>query len=293
MAWEFEGLFDAIVPDGDDGLLADYWQSEPTAIRVGKMGYRTKTTKAGDRLEAEVYPIFGRENTAALRKAKKNVTSDRMKAQNEKRSKRRLILLMEENFRADEDLHLTLTYQQTVGIEQCKKDIKQFFRQVRRIRKARNLPELKYIYAIGHDEGHRIHVHVVINGGIDRTELEQIWGKGYANGIVLQEYGNGLQGIANYLHKQNAKEREKSRKQYIQTWVPSRNLKKPKERTSDTKMSKARVNRIARDFRNEAKGVMEKIYPGYALKDCEVYYSDLVDGVYIRCVMRRWEGAQR
>ena len=58
MAWEFEGLFDALVPENDCTLMEAYWQSEPTEIRVGRMGYRTKTTKAGDRLEAEVYPLI-------------------------------------------------------------------------------------------------------------------------------------------------------------------------------------------------------------------------------------------
>ena len=32
---------------------------------------------------------------------------------------------------------------------------------------------------------------------------------------------------------------------------------------------------------------MEKLYPGYQLQECEVRYSDVIDGVYIRCVLRR------
>ena len=289
MAWEFDGLFDALVPESDGGLMAAYWQSEPTAIRVGKMGYRTRTTKAGDRLEAEVYPIFGREKTAQLRQARKNLTPEKMRALNEKRSKRKLILLLEANFRAEEDIHLTLTYEKAVGLKQCKKDLAAFFRKVRRIRQERGLPELKYIYAIGHDQNSRIHAHVILNGGVDRSELERIWGKGYANGMRLQEYGSGLQGIANYLHRQNEQERARGKRQYIRAWNGSRNLKKPKERTSDSRMSCGKVKILARDFRNEAKAVMEKVYPGYTLQDCEVFYSDVVDGVYIRCVMRRWE----
>ena len=290
MAWEFEGLFDALVPENDCTLMEAYWQSEPTEIRVGRMGYRTKTTKAGDRLEAEVYPVFGREKTAGMRKAKRRITPERMQALNAKRSKRKLVLLLEANFRAEEDIHLTLTYEKAVGLKQCKKDLGAFLRRVRKARAERGLSELKYLYAIGHDENHRIHVHIVTNGGIDRTELERIWGWGFANGMRLQEYGNGLQGIANYLHRQNEQERKQSRKHYIRAWNGSRNLVKPKEHTSDSKMTNGKVKRIARDFRNEAKAVMEKIYPGYALRECEVYYSDLVDGVYIRCVMRRWEG---
>lgn len=286
MGWEFEGLFDGLVSDADN-LMADYWKSEPTAIRVGAMGYRTKTIKAGTRLEAEVYPLFGREKTARLRKAKKQITPDRQKALNIRRSQRKLVLLIEANFQAERDVHVTLTYAHEVSLKQCKRDLNCFLRKVRRIREERGLHELKYIYVIGHDEGHRIHAHVIMNGGIDRTELEQIWGRGYANCLILQSYGNGLQGIANYLFKQNDRERELRRKTF-RSWSGSRNLKKPKEHTSDTKMTNAKVKRIARDFRNEAKEVMQKIYPGYSMERCDVFYSDMIDGVYIRCVMRKW-----
>ena len=61
----------------------------------------------------------------------------------------------------------------------------------------------------------------------------------------------------------------------------------PIRRSRDAKMPNARVRRIAYDFENEAKTVMEKLYPGYVLQKCQVGYSDVVSGVYIRCVLRR------
>ena len=128
-----------------------------------------------------------------------------------------------------------------------------------------------------------------MTGGIDRTELEKIWGKGIANTYSLQTYGKGLQGIANYLYKQNEKARDNGDRVNYHMWAGSRNLKKPKEHVSDTKISNRRVKQLARYFRNEAKEIMEKIYPGYALEDGEVRYSDIVDGVYITCVMRKKE----
>ena len=293
MAWEYEGLFDSIRETGAEDLLSEYWRTEPTSIRVGSMGYRTRTIKAGTRLEAEVHPIFGREKTARLRAAKQNITPERQQANNIRRSKRRLILMLEANFRAKEDIHLTLTYADPVGYDRCMKDIGNYFRKIRRIRDRRNLPELKYLYAVGHDEGQRLHVHVIMNGGIGREELEKLWGKGYANSMALQLYGNGLQGIANYLYKQNEKERIRGNRRYLRSWSGSRNLKQPKEHTSDCKMSNRRVRIIAGGFKGEAKEVMEKIYPGYTLQECKVYYSDVVDGVYIRCVMRQWEDVGR
>ena len=289
MAWEYEGLFDALAPGDGDGLLNEYWRSEPTAIRVGSMGYRTRTIKAGARLEAEVYPIFGREKQARCRAARKNITPEKMKALNIRRAKRRLVLLLEANFRAEDDIHMTLTYREQPDYQRCLSDIGNYFRKIRRLRERRGLPEMKYLYAVGHDEGQRLHVHVIMNGGIDRNELERIWGKGYANTMQLQEYGSGLQGIANYLYRQNERERIRGMRRNLKSWSGSRNLVKPKEHTSDSKVSNRRVKIIAADFEGEAKSIMEKIYPGYTFQECKVYYSDVVDGVYIRCVMRQWE----
>ena len=65
--WEFEDLFD-VDPEGNRGLLEGYWRDMPTEIRVGRMGYRTRTIKAGPRLEVEIYPLFGRETTGRILK---------------------------------------------------------------------------------------------------------------------------------------------------------------------------------------------------------------------------------
>ena len=171
MAWEYEGLFDA-VPE-DEGLLAEYWRTEATSTRIGSMGYRTRTIKAGERLEAEVYPIFGRSQEQTARREKLNMTRERQAQLNTKRAKRRLVLLMETNFRTDEDVHVTLTYAGAEpGLERCKKDVRNFLNRVKRQRDRHGLSELKYIYAIGHDADQRIHVHLVMNGGISRDRLE-------------------------------------------------------------------------------------------------------------------------
>ena len=293
MAWEYEGLFDSIrgtdlAEAEDDGMLAAFWRKEDTAIRVGSMGYRTRTTKAGERLEAEVYPVFGKEKIGRLRAEKKNRTPERVQRQNVERAKRRLVLLMEANFSVWEDYALTLTY---AGAQPdyagCKKDVRNFLRKLARARERQGLSELKYIYAIGHDKDQRIHAHVIVNGGISEKEMIRMWGHGTANPYLLQSFGKGLQGMANYLYRQNEREKALGERANMKSWIPSRNLKKPLERVSDTKMSKARIRRIAYDFRNEAKEILEKTYPGYSYEGCTVYYSDVVDGVYIRCVMRK------
>jgi hypothetical protein len=289
MAWEYEGLFDVIPSDGD--LLAGYWKSEATATRIGSMGYRTRTIKAGTRLEAEVYPIFGRGMEQAARREKLNLTRERQAQLNTRRAKRKLVLLMEANFSYDKDVHVTLTYAGSEpSLERCRKDVRNFLLRVKRRREKQGLEELKYIYSIGHDAGQRIHVHMVTNGGISRDELEKMWGKGYANTIRLQKQGGGLQGMANYLYRQNEKARDNGERQGCHMWSGSRNLRQPKEHVSDTKISNRKVKKAALDFGAAGKDILEKTYPGYTLESWQVLFSDVVDGVYIRAVMRK-EGA--
>ena len=288
MAWEFEDLFDVSAErtaDLLDGEWQDgYWRDIPSEIRVGRMGYRTRTIKAGPRLEVEIFPIFGRETAGRARRAKQNLTPEAVQRNNEERSRRKLIQLIDGNF-DERDIHLTLTYLgKPPKYEQAQADVKNFLRAVKRKREKAAMEPLKYIYTIeGNDDGtrERIHVHMVMNGGIDREELEAIRGKGYANADHLQPNENGLEALARYITKQQKNRRK---------WARSRNLKKPKQRTSDTKVSNARVKRLAVDFPNSAKEIMEKLYPEYIHVKTVMRYSDVVDGAYIRCVMRRKPG---
>ena len=189
-------------------------------------------------------------------------------------------------------MSITLSYEGTPpDPERVDKDVRNFIARVKRARRKAGLPDLKYIYAIGGDEmpaagysGKRPHVHMIMNGGIDRDTLEAIWAKGRANCDRLQPRDEGLGGIAVYFTKQK---QDRPEKPGVRKWRGSRNLKQPIRRSRDARMPNSRVKRIARDFRNEAKDVMEKLYPGYQLQDVQVRYSDIVDGVYIRCVLRR------
>jgi hypothetical protein len=181
------------------------------------------------------------------------------------------------------DIHLTLTYREAPKYDRAKKDIRNFLLKVKRLREKRGLEELKYAGTIEeNEEGRkvRIHAHILMNGGIDREELEEIWEKGLTNVFGLQPDERGLEGIARYVTKQQKNQKK---------WFRSRNLKKPERRTSDTKVSTRRVKRISLSFGAEAKEILEKVYPGYRFVQCTVHYSDVVDGVYIRAVMRRLE----
>ena len=285
MAWEFEDLFNNQVAD-DGGFLA-----EPSFIPVGKMGYRRRTTISGQRLDAEVFPVFGRHQRGDLRRAKHQITREAQQRANDERSRLHFIQIVELNF-TEKDVALGLSYAgEAPSPERVDKDIRNFIERVKRRRERDGLPEMKYVHAVGGDEmpsagysGKRPHVHMIMTGGIDRDELEKLWGKGHANADRLQPGDEGLGGIATYFTRQK---QDRAPKKGARKWRGSKNLKQPEPRSRDAKMPNSRVRRIAYDFRAQAKDVMEQLYPGYVLQDCQVRYSDVVDGVYIRCVMRR------
>ena len=284
MGWRYEGLFETeLNPDADD--LSRFWRPQPSEIPIGRMGYRRSVTLAGDRMECEIYPVFGRDEKKRARAANHNQTPEKQKRLNRERAARHLVQLADANF-TDKDIHLTLTYRQETTLPQCRKDVRNFLLRVKRYRKAIGLDDLKYIYTIeGKTERSngfpvsRIHVHMLMNSGISRERLEEMWEMGYANADRLQPTERGLEEIARYIIKE-AKDNGRR-------FSASRNLKQPKFRSSDVKTSKSLVKRIARDIRNEAKIEMERVYPSYSFVDCKVYYSDQIDGVYIRVLMRR------
>ena len=288
MGWEFEDLFNNR-RTADGGFLA-----EPCFIPVGQMGYRRRTTESGPRIDAEIFPVFGVGQKKALRRARSQQTSKAQQIANNERSRIKLIQLVEANFTED-DLAIGLDYAgQEPTTEKVDRDLKTFFEKVRRRRRKYGLPELKYICAIGGDEmpsagysGTRPHAHVIMNGGIDRDELEKMWGHGHANTHRLQPRDEGLGGISVYFTKQM---QDRPPKKGVRKYRTSKNLIHPVPKGRDVKIANSRVRRIAYDFDNQAKAVMEKLYPGYVLQKCSVRYSDIVPGVYIRCVMRKIAG---
>ena len=303
--WEYEALFDVTDLDGLTPLeraarmeSGDRWKEEDTRAGKGKMCYRTRTIKAGPRLEAEIFPIFGKGETETARAAKKNMTPEKIQQHNDERQRRKLVRLLDANFSSG-DLHITLTFAgRAPGWDRAKKDVENFRKRLAREREKRGLPPLKYIYALedgeeGRDK--RIHCHFVTTGDMSREDLERIWrnGKrdcpGFANCDTLQPDKEGLDKLGRYIYNQNpGKPREKGKRKYS----CSKNLKKPKTRTSDTKVTKAKVKRLSDVFSTdptESRRIMEKLYPGYEFVKGTAYRSDIINGVYIRVLMRKRE----
>ena len=155
---------------------------------------------------------------------------------------------------------LTLTYRGTPpDYEQARKDVRNYLRAVKRMREKAGLPEMKYIYVLEEEgadgEKRRVHVHLMMSGGVSREALEEKWGRGYANCDRLQpEEGTGLLELARYFTKQGM---EKHRR----AWSASKNLRQPRTTVSRTHMSNAKVRRLCQEMPGSAAEIMGKLYP--------------------------------
>ena len=206
MAWEYEGLFNNRINEQDS--MTNSLLAEDLDLRVGQMGYKTRTWKAGERLEAELFPVFGRAKMSQVRAEKKNQTKEAQERANHARSIRREILLAEANF-TSRDYFLHLTYKGDVpSFERAEKDVRNFLGRVKYLRKKRGLEDMKYIAVIEDGEGKkRIHAHMLISGGIHRDELERIWNSSTVSGggiikAELLDTENGLEGAIVYMAKE-------------------------------------------------------------------------------------------
>lgn len=310
--WEYSALFDMPGPTALEMAMRepDWWKKEGCDLRVGQMAYRTTTTLAGDTLVAEIYPAWGRKKKTEAKRARHNLTPERIQKYNEQRARFRLELLLDTNFTAD-DLNMTLTYADAPREAEARKDVKNYIARLKRERKKRGLPEMKYVYALEDERDGRkkqLHCHLVMSGGISRKDVEKIWRKGsaargFANCDELQPDKEGLRKLAFYIYDQNrGKEAAKGKHHYS----CSKNLTEPKVRSSMSRVGNAKVRKMARDFNAVAPAIMEKVYPGFefvrglkfqenesgTMSESCVRFSDYTDGVYIRVMMKRTTGGK-
>ena len=251
--------------------------------------YRIKTIRSGEMLESEIYPIWN-TNKSSIRGEKKNASRKAQQNLNEKNTKKKIIRLINTNF-TREDIWATFTYNNENLPKdpiQAKKDMQNYIRRLKRHIKKHNLTDLKYIYVTEYEEDEkkgkkRVHHHIVMNFR-DRDIAEKMWHKGgRTHSRRLQPDDYGLEGLARYIIKD-----PKSSKRY----TTSRNLDKPKITIADSRMTKRKAEKIARD-QNVASYIFEKLYKGYTFKDISVYYSDFVSGAYMYVRMKKMDKSQQ
>lgn len=246
--------------------------------------YRERRYVCGDYLEVDIYPVFRKQGS---RKQKAKPTSAVQEKLNEHNAIEKLIRLLNANFTGDDyEFHLTYTDENLpANVEEAKKDIQNFLRRVKRVRARMGLDELKYICVPeGGFEGTRYHFHVTMNGGLDRSIIEELWGYGYANGKRLQFNENGVEGLARYVTKQFAAHKDEL--PFGKRWTASKNLIVPEPKDRDGKLSAKKVKALA-TYECESREPFEKLYDGYTLSRVEHFYNDVNGGYYLHVKMYR------
>ena len=187
---------------------------------------RRKTIRAG-RLVWDITYTVPRPNASKQeRKRIREVTEEQIQRTNANTAQRKLEMLMATNF-DDPDLVLTVTYRDADlpdSADVTRKHLGKVFSQMRAYRKARDLPELKYIYILeGRHGDHRPHAHIIINAAGGDLELMRslwVWGDDIQLNYIRER---GYDGWAGYLTKERREASLNGKKQF----VGSRNLDRP------------------------------------------------------------------
>lgn len=228
--------------------------------------------------EVDIYPYTDRQTQAvkSKRSKKQKVSEPKQKSLNEKNSRRYVTQLANMNFASDPDaLHVSSTYSDRylpATLEDADREVHNYLRRVQYERKKAGLPPLKYILVTASTcnrqtgEPVRIHHHIIMNGGLSRDEIEDLWRKrkrrgqkqgdkiGYVNADRLQADENGLAALSTYLSKQAGGKKR---------WSSSRNLQRPEYRTWDGKYTRRQVEKWARE--KPPREFWERKYPGWIL----------------------------
>lgn len=248
-------------------------------------------------LEVDIIPRIEQERIRTGRRSKKEkISAPKQKNLNDKNARRYFVQLINSNF-TQGDIHTTITYKKEFlpdTVEAAEKQAANYLRRIAYRRKKEGLPPLKYIlvteYAMGRDKEKpvRIHHHIIMNAGLDRDTVEDIWcrpkqkGKkerdkiGFANTDRLQPNEFGFEALARYLMKNQQKGKKR--------WSSSQNLVKPWSRTNDHKYSRREVEKLIKSpDDNEFWG---KKYPGWTLTECKPDYNEITGwAIYLK--MRR------
>ena len=187
---------------------------------------RRKTIRAGRLVWDITYTVPRPNANTAQRKRIREVTEKQIQRTNANTAQRKLEQLMACNF--DEgDLVLTVTYRDADlpdSADVTRKHLGKVFAQMRAYRKARGLPDLKYIYVLeGRHGDHRPHAHIIINavgGDLELMRSLWIWGDDIQLNYIRER---GYDGWAGYLTKERREASLNGKKQF----VGSRNLARP------------------------------------------------------------------
>ena len=215
------------------------------------------------------------------RSKKEKISEPKQKNLNDKNARRFFIQKVNANF-GKNDYHISCTYKDKFlpeSHEAADKIALNFIRRINYLRKKQGLKPAKFMMVteVNSRKGERIvriHHHIIIEGGMPRDSIEELWRAhrkkgqkqgdafGHINVDRLKPDDDGLAGLATYLMKNpNGKRR----------WRSSQNLINPESRNNDSKYKRRQIEKIAKQpFDPE---FWKKIYPGWHISSEEYGYN--------------------
>jgi len=245
--------------------------------------YREKIYICGNYADVYIYPVYPNIlRPSGRRRSRRAPTRAVQEKLNRRHRAEKLARLMNTNF-TERDLAVTLTYAINPDSDEvATKDIQKWLRRVRYRYKKAGIT-LKYIWTMERSGKGRYHFHVVLSGGVDRDELEMLWGHGYANTKRLQFDEQGLTALSRYMTK-SVKDEDRT---VYRTYNPSKNLIDPEPTYND---SKIRSRKRAAELADEDWNAWRELYPEYEVADLWPFTSDEYGSVYIFARLRRLKG---
>lgn len=241
------------------------------------MFIREKKIDCAEYREVDIIPRTEKAEEAAKGKRGKRRKSKKPKqdALNDKNSKRYLVQMGNGNFQSG-DQHISCTYDADNlpgTVKEAERIVGNYLRRIAYRRRKLEIEPLKYIlvteYKFSKDgeQLKRIHHHIIMNGGMDRDEVEMMWTAqrvnwkkadspnkaeaaayrasvkkmGWVNADRLQTNENGIEGLCKYMIKD-----PQGKKRYSS----SRNLERPEIEREDSKPQEVANKNLWRASRN-------------------------------------------
>ena len=156
--------------------------------------------------------------------------------------------------------------------------------------------DAKYIYVLEYGQEHnRLHIHLVLTGGITRADLEKLWGLGDTKADALRFEKDGLTALAKYLTKGGESDERPTWKR----WSGSRNLEQPTVTQRDGQLSHRKMAALCLDGGDA--DYLEILVDGYEMADFSLDTTqDIYGGYYLAATLKKiptrvdtWSGVGR
>ena len=271
--YDYENTFNKPLEDAEEKRVTELLKS-----RRIKSIYATKTIRAGNQFEVEIYPEFTR--TQAERAGAKR-TSNAQRNLNDRNARKRVERLINANFK-EGDYWITLTYDKKnlpADMKEALRNIKNFIRRINYRRKREGLDKAKYIYVTEWSDKKKIrcHHHLIMDNALTMDVVEKMWKCGKRNNVRrVSPDEDGLSGLAGYITKDPGG---------CKRWCGSTNLTQPKERKNHRDFTEGRVRKIA-DGRADLQEILEKKHKNMEYVRHEIRFNEINGKFYIYARMR-------